>query len=72
METKEELSALREEAETLSSKLAELTDEELTQVSGGLYSPEPNDDQYPVYPGRKEYNYNPEYGNPSEFGHQYG
>ena len=36
MKTKEELNALKEEAETLNKKLCELTDEELAQVSGGL------------------------------------
>ena len=35
MKTKEELNALKEEVETLSRKLHELTEEELTQVSGG-------------------------------------
>ena len=35
MKTKEELNALKEEVETLNKKLAELTDEELTQISGG-------------------------------------
>ena len=35
MKTKEELNALKEEVETVSRKLRELTDEELTQVSGG-------------------------------------
>ena len=36
MKTKEELSALKEEIETLNKKLAELTDEELAQVAGGV------------------------------------
>ena len=36
MKTKEELNALKEEVETVSKKLHELTDEELAQVSGGL------------------------------------
>ena len=36
MKTKEELNALKEEVETLNKKLAELTEEELVQVSGGL------------------------------------
>lgn len=36
MKTKEELNVLKEEVETLSRKLHELTDEELEQVSGGL------------------------------------
>ena len=35
MKTKEELKALKEEVETLNKKLAELTDEELAQVTGG-------------------------------------
>ena len=34
MKTKEELNALKEEVETLNKKLAELTEEELAQVSG--------------------------------------
>ena len=36
MKTKEELNDLKEEVETLNQKLAELTDEELVQVSGGI------------------------------------
>ena len=36
MKSKEELNALKEEVETLNKKLAELTEEELEQVSGGL------------------------------------
>ena len=36
MKTEEELNALKEEVETLNKKLAELTDDELTQVSGGV------------------------------------
>ena len=35
MKTKEELNALKEEVENVNRKLAELTDEELEQVSGG-------------------------------------
>ena len=35
MKTPEELNALKEKVETLNKKLAELTEEELTQVSGG-------------------------------------
>ena len=35
MKTKEELNTLKEEVETVSKKLHELTDEELEQVSGG-------------------------------------
>ena len=36
MKTKEELNELKEEVETLSKKLHELTEEELAQVSGGF------------------------------------
>ena len=36
MKTKEELNALKEEVEALNKKLAELTEEELAQVSGGV------------------------------------
>ena len=35
MKTKEELNALKEEFETLNKKIAELSEEELAQVSGG-------------------------------------
>ena len=35
MKSKKELNALKEEVETVSKKLQELTDEELAQVSGG-------------------------------------
>ena len=35
MKTKEELNALKEEVETMNKKLAELTEEELAQVTGG-------------------------------------
>ena len=37
MKTKEELNALKEEVETVSRKLKELTDEELAQVAGGIF-----------------------------------
>ena len=36
MKTKEELNALKEEIETLNKKLAELSEDELKQVAGGL------------------------------------
>ena len=39
MKTKEELNALKEEVETVSKKLTELTEEELEQVSGGSETP---------------------------------
>ena len=38
MKTKEELNALKEEVETVSKKLHELTDEELAQVAGGVFT----------------------------------
>ena len=37
MKTKEELNALKEEVEALNKKLAELTEEELAQVTGGVF-----------------------------------
>ncbi|MDO4983509.1 MAG: bacteriocin [Eubacteriales bacterium] len=40
MKNKEELTALKEEVETLNKKLEELTEEELAQVSGGVQSPD--------------------------------
>ena len=40
MKTKEELNALKKEVETLNKKLAELTEEELEQASGGITSME--------------------------------
>ena len=36
MKTKEELNALKSEVETLSGKLAELSEDELKQVAGGM------------------------------------
>ena len=36
MKSKEELNALKEDVETLNNKLAELNDEELKQVTGGV------------------------------------
>ena len=36
MKSKEELNALKEEVKTVNEKLAELTEEELGQVSGGV------------------------------------
>ena len=48
MKTKEELNALKEEVETLNKKLAELTEEELGQVSGGF---EPCDSEPVLEPG---------------------
>ena len=39
MKTAEELNALKEEVETLNKKLADLTEEELAQVAGGIVPP---------------------------------
>ena len=38
MKTPEELNALKEEVEALNKKLAELNEEELKQISGGVQS----------------------------------
>ena len=44
MKTKEELCALKEEVEAINRKLAELTEEELAQVVGGVVvNPKNND-----------------------------
>ena len=43
MKAKEELNALKEEVEALNKKLAELTEEELTQVTGGVSLTIPNE-----------------------------
>ena len=37
MKTKEELNTLKQKVETLNKKLEELTDDELKQVTGGVY-----------------------------------
>ena len=39
--TKEELNAIKEEVETVTRKIRELTDEELEQVTGGEWYPYP-------------------------------
>lgn len=44
MKTKEELNALKEEYESLNRKLAELTEEELEQVTGGMKINSASDD----------------------------
>ena len=46
MKSKEELSALKEEVEALNKKLAELTEEELEQVSGGAFLDIKSEDDY--------------------------
>ena len=45
MKSKEELNALKEEVETLNKKLAELTEEELAQVTGGHNLPPIHEDE---------------------------
>ena len=37
MKTKEDLEELKEEVESLNKKLAELTEDELKEVTGGVY-----------------------------------
>ena len=49
MKTNEELNALKEEVEALNKKLAELTDEELAQVSGGKYVPPVDEPPVPTF-----------------------
>ena len=49
MKTKEELNALKEEVETVSKKLAELTEEELAQVSGSVGVPPELVFEYPAF-----------------------
>lgn len=39
MKTKEELNAIKEEIETLNGKLAELTEDEVMQITGGTWIP---------------------------------
>ncbi|MDO4983503.1 MAG: bacteriocin [Eubacteriales bacterium] len=51
MKTKEELNALKEEVETVSRKLAELSEEELSQVTGGIINDK--DDQSCPFCGQK-------------------
>lgn len=41
MKTKEELNALKKEIEALNKKLAELTEDELMKVTGGVYYDQP-------------------------------
>lgn len=50
MKTKEELNELKEEVETLNKKLAELKEEELAQLFGGIYPTWiPVDESCPVF-----------------------
>ena len=43
MKTREELNALKAEYESLTRKLGELTDDEMEQVTGGIWYPFKND-----------------------------
>ena len=52
MKTQEELFAPKEETETVSRKLAELSEEELTQVIGEIYTTPPNRGKCPLCGGR--------------------
>ena len=58
MKTKEELNALKEEVEALNKKLAELTEEELAEVTGGQ--------QYDIniYKNDIENNFTPNFNEP--------
>lgn len=49
MKTPEELNALKAEVETVKGKLAELTDEELAQVTGSGFLPVENDGNDVIY-----------------------
>ncbi len=42
MKTREELNVLKKEVETLNKKLAELSEDELKQVTGGILPPGSN------------------------------
>ena len=66
MKSKEELNALKNEVETLNKKLAELTEEELAQVSGGGIEPgiEPTSPETPGINGAPSLK-------PNEFGPTY-
>ena len=51
MKTKEELNALKEEVEDLNKKLAELSEDELKQINGGLIPPLPRAPFRDIYDG---------------------
>ena len=54
MKTKEELNALKEEVENVRKKLAELTEDELAQVTGGLDFPSGGDGSHVYYGSHDE------------------
>ena len=58
MKTKEELNALKEQVETLNKKLAELTEEELKQVTGGQMIGE-KEFEYKIYENKVEDKFRP-------------
>lgn len=64
MKTKEELNAIREEAKKMSRKLAELTEDELQEVAGGLIIRNP-DGTYTVVDNDGGW-IGPRYDNPDE------
>ena len=49
MKSKEELNALKEEVEAVNKKLAELTEDELAQVTGSGFLPVENDGNDVIY-----------------------
>lgn len=52
MKTKEEMNALKEEAETVNKKLSELSEKELVQISSGTLGPGYEDSfPYQIKPG---------------------
>ena len=55
MKTKEELNALKSEIEALNAKLAELTEDELRQVTGGYFNEITIGDSTPTLKARPEY-----------------
>ena len=65
MKSKEELNAIKAEVEALGGKLAELSEDELLQISGGLHNmPEKKDDEKyvmsfsaPEGPGQYEFHF---------------
>ena len=63
MKTKEELNALKEEIESLSKKLTELTEDELTQVAGGWTYWLPEKDAG-IIGGHSKWPYNKDAGKP--------
>ena len=66
MKTKEELTALKKEVETVREKLAELTEEELAQVIGGtgaefFFDDKSGDKEFHLYDGTVEKEFEPKF-----------